>query len=112
MKRTLAALALVVAAAPAAAQYTTGNVLLSRITSPELHERLYATSYIHGVIDATLGLEQCTPAGVTGQQLTDMTRRLLEISPAQRHMPAALFVVAVAQAEWPCPKQQSRGSRL
>lgn len=106
MKRLLAVALLV--AAPAHAQFRTGNEWLSMYRSTVTVERTYALGYIAGVIDGHPNI--CTAQGVTLQQAADMVAHAITVAPSMRHHPASLFATVVLEKEWPC--KQTREQRL
>ena len=106
MKRALILAALV--AGSAHAEFLTGNMLLARMNGDNL-DQIYAIGYVAGVADAGYGVAWCPPNAVTTGQVVDMTKALLEKSPADRHRPADVFVRAVTQAAFPCSRQERRG---
>jgi hypothetical protein len=93
----------------AQAEFWTGNQLLSKMTG-DTNAQLLAIGYVTGAADAMTGTRYCPPVGVTVGQVYDMTKRLLESAPGQRHQSGDMFVAA-AMSDWPC-KQQSRGNPI
>lgn len=102
MKRLLAALLL--SAAPAHAQFISGNEWLNRYRSTEPIQRVSALSYVTGVLDGSLLV--CVPPGVTVGQVSDMTARAIVEVAHLRHHSASTFVIAVAGAVWPCKNEE------
>lgn len=109
MKTTLAAIALA-SATSAHAEFFSGNDLLEALNGNEVRHAL-ALGYIAGAFDAATGTKICPPANVKLSQVRDMTRRALEMLPAERHASADIFVVSVTANAWPC-KPQKRGSDI
>lgn len=62
--------------------------------------------YISGVQDSRAGITICIPPNtVTLGQMFDMVKQTLERLPADRHLPADIFVEASLSGRWPCAKK-------
>lgn len=80
----------------------TGQDLYTRLTSSPL----WAYGYIAGIADSRSGSTICIPPNtVTVGQMGDMVKQTLERMPAERHMPADIFVEATLAGRWPCAKK-------
>lgn len=112
MKKTLAALALLLASAAAPAQIVTGNDLLRYLEDDSL--RLPALTFIVGTVKGArvgAGLSGgerlfCIPDEVDAGQVRDTVRAALRRVPEKRHESAELIVVTVVQVTWPCAAKQ------
>lgn len=108
MKRIIAILA--TALAPLCANgstfFLTGNELLSKCNSTEMHLRTDCIGYVTGVFDAFSSITICAPNGVTRGQVRDVVVQYLNMIPSERHKAADLLVGAVLAATWPCQRNQ------
>lgn len=111
MRSLLLAAALALAAGPAlAAQpgdyFYDGN---------KLHEACqidhgFCVGYVAGIVDSygyiasysSGPLQFCLPHNATAQQVSDVAVKYLDDNPAQRHMTAALLVLAAVKQAFPC----------
>ena len=88
-------------AQPSSILYT-GQELYTKLSS----DRLSAMAYIAGVADTQSGVTICIPPRqVTLGQMADMVKQTLERLPADRHLPADIFVEASLSGRWPCAKK-------
>jgi hypothetical protein len=106
MKKLLVGLLMVPAVAHA--QFYTGNILLQKMNSAELHERALAMGYVLGVSDMAQNKEHCSPQSVTSGQTRDVVKQYLEQNPANRDLVADLLVRVSLAIAWPCPKKQDK----
>jgi hypothetical protein len=73
--------------------------------------------YVMGVTDGFLFEDQktgtkpemCLPSGITGNQLTDMTKQYLEANPDKRHWAASVLVWNALAAKFWCGKKDRAG---
>jgi hypothetical protein len=107
MKLTLTPwlLALLTLAAPAHAEFFSGNDLLERLSDGR---RLMAMGYVAGVFDSSWQRVHCAPPTTSLAQATSAVEYMLHNLPAERWRPAELLVLASLQATWPCAQQQQQ----
>ena len=106
IKQILVAVSICVAA-PASAEFFTGNQLLSKLESTNPNDRNFAYGYIAGAFDTAIRATHCTPDNVTLRQAVDMVQQLLISSPEHRHQSADRFVSSALGAAFPCKKKSN-----
>ena len=104
MKKILAIAALVCTSAHA--DFRDGNKLLAEMRGTTFEQGM-SLGYVMAVADAGGGINHCIPATVTAGQIQDMTRNMLDKTPAVRHLPASLIIEYVLKDVWPCSKKGS-----
>jgi hypothetical protein len=104
------ALLLASPAAPAKAEFFTGNDLLARMKGTTM-EQVQALGYVQGVVDAYSSVVICPPDNVTAGQVRDMIKNYLENLPAKRHFSADSLIGEALEKVWPC-KQKRQGSPI
>lgn len=101
-----AAAAALLAAAPARAEFWSGNDLLAHLTHTEAEQRLLGLGYVMGVFDTGSGVTHCPQNGrVTAGQLRDMTVQVLQAAPQLRDKTADVLLVAAFKTNWPCAQR-------
>jgi hypothetical protein len=110
MRKLLAAILMVPAMAHA--EFYSGNILLQKINSSELHDKALAIGYIMGVSDAFQNAEHCSPNTVTSGQTRDVVKLYLEQSPSIRDMTADVLVRIALSNAWPCANKQKNGKKI
>ena len=106
-----AVLLLTLAASSAQAQFIDGNELLTRMGGSPAQVN-NSIGYIMGVADAHLNGAWCPPPNVTGRQVFDLTKGILEAVPEKRHENASAFVIAAVKMTFPCkPKQDVKPAK-
>jgi len=97
------------ACASANATPTTGEFL--KLANSGSAGRATATAYLLGAVDMADGLtlaaptlpQYCMPENVTQEQLLAMSKRYMENSPNDWHLPAFVLIYRALQNAWPCP---------
>lgn len=105
-----AAIAALLMSQAVSASYMSGNELLSEMRSPETFNKLLAIGYIAGVSDTSQHITHCAPANVTLGQLRDMVEMYLIANAAERNKPADILIVRMLAAQWPCQRNNGRGT--
>lgn len=106
IKQILVAISICVAA-PASAEFFTGNQLLTKLESKNPNDNNLAWGYIAGAFDTAINATHCTPANVSLRQAVDMVQQLLISSPEHRHQSADRFVISALRAAFPCKKKSN-----
>jgi hypothetical protein len=104
-KITILAAASLLSVTAHAGGFWTANQLLTRLQSTNTFEQGAAYGYIAGVHDLGDRITHCGPAGITLQQVVDLTRRELVNRPESRHNSADIYVVDALSKAWPCKKR-------
>jgi len=111
MRRALAGLLPVLACAPAAAGFDTGNRLHEDCRSENYFNRGYCGGYVTGIVDTIEALQQsgvlpasalCLPEGATKGQLVDVVSKYFGEHPERRHLDAGSLVPEALNAAFPC----------
>lgn len=110
MKKAIISGVAALACLHAYAEFYTGNRLLA-LMQGDTADKVQAIGYVAGAADAITGVYWCPPAGVTLGQAFDLTQRLLEAAPAERHQTADTFVRAALSRAFPCQRQQKQPGR-
>ena len=106
---TLAALvAATIAAAPARAEFVSGNQLYGDLNSDDISPKIYALGYIIGVADTVVGIAYCPASRVTAGQLKDIVQAYLCDTPAERHRSGDVLVLRALSSVFPCKRQQQQ----
>jgi hypothetical protein len=116
----IAAVALMLSAGPASADYLTGNKLLAKCRAHEKAQAAGGTTndiqvaaaamqcsgYVLGYVDGLLTHSDlvCLPDGITYEQILAVTLKHLKENPAQLHRPSGDLVMEALREAWPCPK--------
>ena len=111
MKKILIS-AVLVSASLAHAEFLNGNDLLRNLNSYNAVEKTFATGFVAGVMDSTMGFLVCVPIDVKLKQITDISRIYIQNNPQTRHHTAAGLVVKAASSVWPCKNQPTKSSAL
>jgi hypothetical protein len=102
MKKSL--IALMLCTSVVHAEFLDGNKLLSLMNTSSATQQINALSYIAGVSDSLQGVMACPPPNVKLGQIYDMTKKVLEETPSERHNSADSFVRFVLIQTWPCKR--------
>lgn len=86
-----------------------GNKLYEQLTGDTLSQ-LQATSYIVGAIDMVIPA-YCIPSHVPIGKLVELIKTALQNNPANRHKPAAEFVIAILKKEYSCKQENPQSER-
>lgn len=86
--------------------YYNGNKLYSQILGDTLSQ-LQATTYVMGAVDMLMPV-YCIPDNTTVGKLVEQVRKSLQDNPAERHRPAADFIVFTLKKEYSCKKENSK----
>jgi len=100
--KTALALALVLLAGTADAQFRSGNKLLAELQSDNIVDRMFAVGYVTGVADAMDQSLYCLQNGMTIGQVSDTIQVALERTPQIRNEPADVLIVAILSKHFPC----------
>jgi len=119
---TASALALVVHAAPAKAEFVDGNRLYRWCTTTEaegithFQSQASCISFITGAADTISSADRwarwkgrgkleiaCLPTNAEVRQIEDVVVAYLRNNPANRHHPAAAVVIEALSSAYPCP---------
>ncbi len=96
-------LGLVLSAAPARAEWMSGNELHETCASGSAVDKALCLSYVMGVLDGSRFLDQPlkTPTGATGGQVRDVVSKYLADHPEVREQPARTLVKSAVMDAWP-----------
>ena len=100
--KTALALALVLLAGTAEAQFRSGNKLLAELHSDSIVDRMFAVGYVTGVADSMDQSLYCLQNGMTIGQVSDTIQVALERTPQIRNEPADVLIVAILSKHYPC----------
>lgn len=106
MSRTLSlvlAAGLGLVAAPAHAEWMSGNQLYDTCSAASPIDRGLCLSYVMGVLDGfrSMDLPPRTPEGATGGQVRDVVTKYLVYHPESRTLPARTIVKSAVVDAWP-----------
>lgn len=100
--KTALALAMVLLAGTAEAQFRDGNKLLGELQSDSIVERMFAIGYVTGVADTMNHGPYCLQNGMTVGQISDTIKVALERTPQIRNEAADVLIVAILSKHFPC----------
>lgn len=106
------ALALLLIAPAAHAEFLDGNKLYANCTSQAQVDWGDCIGYISGVFDANHGVIICPPSNTTRGQVRDMVVVFMREYPQYRSETADRIVVSVLKAAWPCRQQNPTRNAL
>jgi hypothetical protein len=97
------AIASLLCAASACAQFYTGQQLKENIESRSNSQGL---GYIAGVFDVYTRMSVCPPSGITLGQAADVVHQYLIAHPKSLHVTADALVYTALKDTWPCAKPE------
>ena len=100
--KTALALAIVLLAGTAEAQFRDGNKLLGELQADNIVEKMFAVGYVTGVADSMNQSLYCLQNGMTVGQISDTIKVALERTPQIRNEPADVLIVAILSKHYPC----------
>src|SRR4051794_38598655 len=116
--RVLVAVLLVGVSSVCRAQYHTGNSILPFLDKAvkAINERPQATQgtyemgvahgYVQGIADALLIGQSCVEAGVTLNQIVEISANYIRKHPERRHLAAKQLIVEAVSEAFPCSKRK------
>lgn len=110
MKKTITA-TLIAFAMPAAAQFMTGNQLLSRCESETPIAVGVCFGYVQAVFDVNRN-DLCTRGPVSVRQVSDVVTAHLRAYPETRNQDADVLAERAMKAAWPCPSNANPNIRF
>ncbi len=100
------AVALLLAAPDAQAEFWSGNTLLERCRATTPIDRMDCLGYTTAVVDVWTGIENCPPAAATRGQIADIALKYVVENPDQRHLSADVILRGLFSTLWPCQRRQ------